>query len=123
MTTVPRLAAVALFAVLAVLAVPLTARADLANVSGRIAVLRVHDVGTKYGPPNDQIDVEVVVTLQNQPGKAYGFQLRGDGNAQARRAMLDLLRDAFVAGIPVSMDFNITPGKNNGVVLRVWLAK
>jgi hypothetical protein len=99
------------------------AQADLLNASGRIAVLRVHDVGTKYGPPTDQIDVEVVVTLQNQPGKAFGFQLRGDGNQQARRAMLDLLRDAFAANLPVSMDFNIQPGKNNGVVIRVWLTR
>lgn len=104
-------------------AFPGVARADLLNTSGRIAVLRVHDVGTKYGPPSDQIDVEVVVTLQNQPGKAFGFQLRGDGNQQARRAMLDLLRDAFTANIPVSMDYNITPGKNNGVVIRVWLTR
>jgi len=102
---------------------PATAHADLLNTSGRIAVLRVHDVGTKYGPPADQIDVEVVVTLQNQPGKAFGFQLRGDGNQQARRAMLDLLRDAFAANLPVSMDYNITPGKNNGVVIRVWLTR
>lgn len=114
---------VATLALLALFAAPPPAHADLLNVSGRIAVLRVHDVGTKYGPPADQIDVEVVVTLQNQPGKAYGFQLRGDGNAQARRAMLDLLRDAFVANIPVSMDANVAPGKNNAVVIRVWLAK
>lgn len=104
-------------------AVPGVAHADLLNTSGRIAVLRVHDVGTKYGPPSDQIDVEVVVTLQNQPGKAFGFQLRGDGNQQARRAMLDLLRDAFIANLPVSMDYNITPGRNNGVVIRVWLTR
>ena len=102
---------------------PGLAHADLLNTSGRIAVLRVHDVGTKYGPPSDQIDVEVVVTLQNQPGKAFGFQLRGDGNQQARRAMLDLLRDAFAANLPVSMDYNITPGRNNGVVIRVWLTR
>jgi hypothetical protein len=104
-------------------AFPGLAHADLVNTSGRIAVLRVHDVGTKYGPPSDQIDVEVVVTLQNQPGKAFGFQLRGDGNQQARRAMLDLLRDAFAANLPVSMDYNVTPGKNNGVVIRVWLTR
>lgn len=113
----------ATLALLALLVVAVPAHADLRNVTGRIAVLRVHDVGTKYGPPTDQIDVEVVVTLQNQPGKAFGFQLRGDGHAQARRAMLDLLRDAFTANLPVSMDFNITPGKNNGVVIRTWLAR
>ncbi len=108
---------------LCLVARPTPAHAELRNTSGRIAVLRVHDVGTKYGPPVDQIDVEVVVTLQNQPGKAFGFQLRNDSNQPARRAMLDLLRDAFTANLPVSMDYNITPGKNNGVVIRVWVTR
>jgi hypothetical protein len=102
---------------------PLPAGAATLNASGRIAVLRVHEVGGKYGPPTDQIDVEVVVTLQGQPGKAFGFQLRSDGNQPVRRGMLDLLRDAFANNWVVNVDYNIAAGKNNGIIIRVWLSK
>jgi hypothetical protein len=99
------------------------ARAGLVNTSGKITLLRVHDVGTKYGPPSDQIDVEVVLMLNTQPGKAFGFQLRNDGNRPVRTGMLDLLRDAFNHNWTVHLDYNSTPGKKNSVLIRVWLTK
>jgi hypothetical protein len=77
-------------------------------------------VGTKFGPPNDQIDVEVVVILQNAPDRAFGFQLRNDANRPVRQGMLDVLRDAFANNANVSMDFMAPPGKKNGVIIRVW---
>lgn len=100
-----------------------TASADLLESKGRITFLRVHDVGTGYGPPSDYIDVEVVVQLDSQPGKAFGFQLRNDNYLPARQGMLDLLRDAFSNNFPVLIDYNITPPKNNGVIIRVAVVK
>ena len=35
----------------------------LLQSSGELTFLRVPDVGTKFGPPTDQIGVEVVVQL------------------------------------------------------------
>jgi hypothetical protein len=96
-------------------------QAVLLQANGRITLLRVHNLGTRYGPPNDQIDVEVVVKLDTQSGKAFGFQLRNDINYPAHRSMLDLLRYAFKINRPVTIDYNIDPGKNNGVIIRVWL--
>jgi len=93
------------------------------NVNGQLSLLRVHDVGTGYGPPNDEIDVEVVVQFVDQPNNAYGFQLRNDDNEPARRGMLDLLRDGFNNGWTVWIDYNAPPGHNNGVAMRVWLTK
>jgi hypothetical protein len=91
------------------------------NTSGKLSLLRVHDVGTRYGPPNDQIDVEVVVQFEGRNADAYGFQLRDDANGPARRGMLDLLRDGFTNGHTVSIDYNATTGAHNGVIIRVWL--
>ena len=88
------------------------------QVRGRPAFLRVHDVGTKFGPPTDQIDVEVVVGLDTEPGRAFGFQLRADIEETTRRGMLDILRTAFTDARPVRLDYRRT-GLNNGVVLRV----
>jgi hypothetical protein len=99
------------------------ARADLLETKGTITFLRVHDVGTGYGPPSDFLDVEVVILLNTAPGKGFGFQLRNDNNRPARQGMLDLLRDAFTNNLPVLIDYNVTPPKKNGVIIRVALTK
>jgi hypothetical protein len=91
------------------------------NTSGTLSLLRVHDVGTGYGPPSDQIDVEVVVQFTGRPADAYGFQLRDDGNQVARRGMFDLLRDGFNHGHTVHIDYDASAGAHNGVIRRVWL--
>jgi hypothetical protein len=92
-------------------------------VTGKLTLLRVHDVGTKYGPQSDQIDVEVVVKLNTTPDWAYGFQLRNDSNSPVRQAMLDLLRDAFNHNWTVTLEYNVDPGKKNAVIFRVILKK
>lgn len=93
------------------------------QASGHLSLLRVHKKGSKYGPNNDQIDVEVVTWLDSHPGQAFGFQLRDDGDGPARRGMLDLLRDAFNHGWRATIDYDIDDGKSNGVIVRVWLTK
>lgn len=93
------------------------------NAKGRLTVLRVHDVGTGFGPPSDFIDVEVVITLDSQPDKFFGFQLRNDAKLPARQGMLDLLRDAFERNLIVNIDFFQNPGKKNNILFRTWLTK
>ncbi len=100
-----------------------TARADLIESKGHITFLRVNDLGTGYGSPSDYIDVEVVIQLDSLPGKAFGFQLRNDNFLPARQRMLDLLRDAFTNNFPILIDYNITPPKSNGVIIRVAVVK
>lgn len=98
----------------------------LLNKSGKLSLLRVHDVGGKYGPPSDQIDVEVVVQFQGDKTRSYGFQVREDSRGPARQGMLDLLRDAFNHGWTVNVDYQIpdsSPPKKNGVIIRTWLSK
>ena len=107
---------------LAIVSTPL-ARAGLLESKGKITFLRVHDVGTGFGPPSDFLDVEVVVQLDTQPGKSFGFQLRNDNNRPARQGMLELLRDAFANNFPVLIDYNVTPPKVNGVIIRVAVVK
>lgn len=91
----------------------------LTSTNGRVTMLRAHDVGTKYGPPWDQIDVEVVFRLDTEPNRAFGFQLRDDTNGAAHKDMLDLLRTAYKRNARVGIDY--TPGWSNGKILRVWL--
>jgi hypothetical protein len=98
-------------------------KADLLNASGKLTLLRVHEVGSGYGPSTDFIDVEVIVWLNTKPGKAFGFQLRNDNNRTARLGMLDILRDGFNHNWTVHIDYEIESGKNNGRIIRVWLTK
>jgi hypothetical protein len=95
----------------------------LLNFSGPLSMLRVHDVGSKFGPPSDQIDVEVVFMLGTQPQKAFGFTLRNDSNEAAHREMLSLLRSGFDHNWVVHTDAEVPSGKNNGRSIRVWLTK
>jgi hypothetical protein len=97
--------------------------AGLVQSSGKITFLRVHDVGTGFGPPSDFIDVEVVVQINTRPGESFGFQLRNDSNRAARQGMLDLLRDAFNSNATVVLDYDIEPPKKNGVMIRVAVTK
>ncbi|PRY44993.1 M64 family metallopeptidase [Umezawaea tangerina] len=90
----------------------------VAETTGRLSFLRVHDRGTGFGPPSDFLDVEVVVRLDTEPGRAFGFQLRDDGNEGARKGMLDTLRTAFARNHPVRLDYRRT-GIDNGVLIRV----
>ena len=97
--------------------------ADLLERTGKIVFLRAHDVGTAYGPPNDQLDVEAVFILDSLTEGAYGFQLRDDENLAAREAMFSLLREAFVHQLMVITDYLIEPGRKNGIAIRVALIR
>ena len=88
------------------------------GAEGRLTMLRVHNVGTGYGPPTDYLDVEVVVRLDSEPNKAFGFQLRADANEAAHQGMLDLLRDAFNHDRRVMVEY-IRTGIHSGRIIRV----
>jgi hypothetical protein len=95
----------------------------LLNTNGKLSLLRVHEVSSKYGPASDQIDVEVVIKFVNNNVNAFGFQLRNNTNMAAHQGMLDILRDAFNNNWIVNIDYSIATGKKNGSILRIWLTK
>ncbi len=96
---------------------------NLLEKTGKLVFLRAHDLGTGYGPPNDALDVEAVFILNAIGDGAYGFQLRNDNNLPARQAMFSLLRDAFVNNLPVTADYLIDTGKQNGIAIRIALTR
>jgi hypothetical protein len=91
---------------------------SLQAAEGRVELLRVHDVGTGFGPPHDQLDAEVIVQLDTEPEKAFGFQLRTGAAQRVAAGMLGLLRDAFGRDRRVRLEF-IRTGCRTGRVLRV----
>ncbi len=91
---------------------------SLQATTGHITLLRVHDVGTGFGPPNDVLDAEIIVELDSEPEKAFGLQLRNDANRSAAEGMLALLRDSFGRGRAVRIEFTRT-GCRMGTIERV----
>jgi hypothetical protein len=92
---------------------------------GKLAFLRVHEIGSGFGPPTDFIDVEVVCGVKNNPG-GFGCTLRNDNNNFAHAGMLDLLRDAFNQDTEIEIEYLVDPGefgKVNGTILRVTRRK
>jgi xyloglucan-specific exo-beta-1,4-glucanase len=90
----------------------------LVEVQGKITLIRVNDVGGGYGPPTDFMDTDAEVWLDTQPGRAFGFQLRPDGQEADHKGMLKLLRDAFDNNRAVQLDI-IRTGVRNGRIVRV----
>jgi photosystem II stability/assembly factor-like uncharacterized protein len=86
------------------------------QASGHLSLLRVHEQGSKYGPPDDQIDADVVIQLDTMPEYAFGFTLRTDTNEAAHQGMLDRLRDAFRKNRPVVIDYERTGFRNNRLI-------
>lgn len=84
---------------------------------GRLTLLRLHEVGSGFGPPVDRIDGEVVIALDTEPGRAFGFQLRNDAKLPARRRLLALLRDAFAHERPLLIEY-LRTGQHNGTLIR-----
>jgi len=78
---------------------------SIAATQGRVRFLRVHDVGTGFGPPGDALDVELVVQLDSEPGRSFGATLRADADGHAHRGMLELLRDSFNNDRSVRIEF------------------
>jgi hypothetical protein len=93
--------------------------------TGKVTELRVVELSSRHGPPNDQIDVEVVTKLDTFPDRAMGFQLRADEKGPAHQGMFNLLRDALQTGRQTRIEYSIDleAGKHNGVILRVVLLK
>jgi len=98
---------------------------QIRTASGKLAFLRVHRLGSGFGPPSDFIDVEVVIGIKGAQG-AFGFTLRDDDNRFAHQGMLDLLRDVHSSGTVVEVEYTLAPeefGKINGNILRVTRRK
>ena len=100
------------------------AHGELLSSTGKIDYLRIHEIGTGYGPPWDFLDAEVVVRLKGwQPDRVVGFQLRNDGNLPVRQGMLNFLRDAFTHGWTIIVVYDRLFGSNKGVIVRLAVNK
>jgi hypothetical protein len=95
---------------------------SLVNLTGRIILLRVNEVGDRFGPPSDDISAEVIVQLDSRPDLAFGLQLRRDTNLLERRAAFNSLKTAFKQDMSIAIDYRRT-SLHTGAIVRVFLIK
>ena len=98
---------------------------QIRTATGKLAFLRVHRLGSGFGPSSDFLDVEVVIGIKGVNG-GFVFTLRDDNNHFAHQGMLDLLRDANRSDTVVEVEYTLAPeefGKINGTILRVTCRK
>jgi len=91
--------------------------------SGQVTFLRAHRLGGKYGPPDDQIDVEFVGRVDSSD-HTFGNTLRPGEELPSHEAMFQLLRDGIVhrETLETTVDYDIdTDERTSGIVIRVEL--
>ena len=98
--------------------------ADLFRINGvKVTFLRVHELGSGFGPSHDFIEVEVVFKVDRERDMAFGFKLRDNAAGPANQAMLDVLRDAFNYNHTINVVYEAQRGKKHGTLLRIELVK
>jgi hypothetical protein len=93
------------------------------NVRGKLNFLRVNRRGGAFGPPGDSLDAEVIAKFIGRPNEAFGLQLRNGADLAANEGMASLLREAFVSGATVNMDFDRVGARRNNFAVLVELVK
>ena len=92
-------------------------RAVLQSI-GTVDFLRVHDLRTGFGPPADPVYGEVVVRFANRPNEWFGFELRTGSREPMASGMYALLRDSFLRGTSVRVDYQPV-GPTGRTIIRV----
>ncbi|AFL82114.1 hypothetical protein Aeqsu_2661 [Aequorivita sublithincola DSM 14238] len=90
---------------------------------GKVILLRLSDVGDKYGPSGDKIDAEVIMKIDSKPDNAFGFQLRKDSNELTHTAMFEMLQYAYANNVNVRIEYTRLAGKKNFILFRVILQR
>ena len=69
---------------------------------GKINLYRVQVQGLEFGRGDEEVDAEVLVTLDSQPGMVYTLRLHPD-SPPINKVLADTLRDAYLSQTPVTL--------------------
>lgn len=81
-----------------------------------VRMLRVHRLGGGYGPADDHLDAEAVVTLDDHPDEAFGLTLRRGAGLAAAEATLHALRAAITSDAPVRVVYSPQGARSRRIV-------
>ena len=90
--------------------------------TGKVTSIRAQIEGLEYGDKADFLDAEVLVRLDSAPEMTFGFR-HHENASPSLTLMSDLLKEAFLKGIPVKILHTQLPQKKNQTIIWVELSK
>ena len=91
------------------------------TVTGKITLFRVQTSGLGLGAPGDHINADVFVTLDANPDMVYGVSTKGNDTSHVE--MIETLREAYLHGIPVTIQSPKAPNRKHLTITWVQLGK
>ena len=79
---------------------------------GKLTLYRIQVQGLEFGRDKEEIDAEVFVTLDSEPGMVFTLRVHDD-SPPINTVIADTLREAYINNIPVTIYHQIAPGKKN----------
>ena len=90
--------------------------------SGKVTSIRAQTQGLEYGDKSDFLDAEVLVKLDSAPEMTFGYRYH-DNSQPSLTLMADLLKEAYINGLPVKIFHTQLPQKRNQAIIWVELSK
>jgi len=110
-----------IFILLAAFVIPAHAKKSY-HTSGKVTMLRLQEVGARWGSVKDPLFAEVIFKVKGQ-ARTFGFNLRNDKNLFVHQAMFELLRDAYNRNKLIRFNYIGTPGRRTGRVKSIQISK
>ena len=92
------------------------------TTTGKITSIRAQVEGLEYGGKADFLDAEVLVKLDSAPEMTFGFR-HHENTSPSLALMTDLLKEAYLRGLPVTILHTQLPMKKNQTIIWVELSK
>lgn len=90
--------------------------------TGKINLYRAQIQGLEFGRGEQEIDAEILVTLDSQPDLVFTLRLHED-SPPVNKIIANTLRDAYINNLPVTIYHQIAPKKTNVKIHMVQLNK
>jgi hypothetical protein len=90
-------------------------------ISGKITLFRAQIRDLDFGPPNDHIKAEVLISIDSKPDMVFG--VAHETNDPGATAMIETLREAYLHDLPVTVLAPELPGRKNLRLVWVELGK
>jgi hypothetical protein len=99
---------------------PSIAKTDSHSVEskGKINLYRVQVQGLEFGRNDEQVDAEVLVTLDTRPDMVFTLRMHPD-SPPINQVIADTLRDAYLSQSPVTLYHQITGGNKKHVKIHM----
>lgn len=98
------------------------ARGASIATTGKITSIRAQVEGLEFGDKGDFLDAEVLVKLDTAPDMTLGYRYH-EKHSPSLALMADLLKEAYLNDLPVTIFHTQLPKKMNQTIIWVELSK